>query len=523
MKEKQSNIIYIPARRRIKTDSEDSNRGKLRVAAYCRVSTESEEQAGSFTTQVNHYTNYISKNPEWQLVDIFADEGITGTNTKNRKEFNRMIDECMAGEIDLIITKSISRFARNTVDCLNYIRQLKEKRVAVFFEKENINTLDSTGEILITIMASLAQQESESISKNIKLGLQYRYQAGQVRFNTTNFLGYDTDETGHLIINEKQAKVVKRIFKEYLEGKGTGIIARGLMEDGILTGSGRLIWSGNDINRIISNEKYMGDALLQKTFTVDCLTKQRIDNDGTVPQYYIENNHEAIVSKDIFNLAQQERARRSNLYSGKRKKKRLHQGKYALTGKVFCSHCGDIFRRIKWSSRGSKSTVWRCVTRVKNHTQCPARTVKEEVLQLAVVDVLNQMIEGKEGFLKQLEHNISQVMNQTYDQTVEQVDDLLHDLQKQLNQAANQKEDYERIAEQIYELREKKQELMIQNAINEEKRRRLSDIKAFLKTQHTRLEEYGEGLTNRLVEGVVIKDECIEVELKTRDIINIDK
>lgn len=205
MKEKQSNITYIPARRRIKTDSEDSNRGKLRVAAYCRVSTEMEEQAGSFTTQVTHYTNYIQKNPDWILVDIYADEGITGTNTKNRKEFNRMIDTCMAGEIDLIITKSISRFARNTLDCLTYIRQLKEKNVAVYFEKENINTLDSSGEILITIMASLAQQESESISKNIKLGLQYRYQAGQVHVNYKKFLGYTIDEEGKLVINPDQA------------------------------------------------------------------------------------------------------------------------------------------------------------------------------------------------------------------------------------------------------------------------------------------------------------------------------
>src|SRR5699024_3818252 len=307
MKEKQSNITYIPARRRIKTDSEDSNRGKLRVAAYCRVYTEMEEQAGSFTTQVTHYTNVIQMNPDWLLVDIYSDEGITGTNTNNRKEFNRMIDTCMAGEIDLIITKSISRFARNTLDCLTYIRQLKEKNVAVYFEKENINTLDSSGEILITIMASLAQQESESISKNIKLGLQYRYQEGQVHVNYKKFLGYTIDEEGKIVINPDQAWIIKRIFKEYLEGKGTGVIARGLTENKVPTATGLLKWSGDDINRIISNEKYMGDALLQKTYTVDCLSKRRIPNDGTVPQYYIENNHEGIVSKDIFNLARRKK------------------------------------------------------------------------------------------------------------------------------------------------------------------------------------------------------------------------
>ena len=523
MKEKQSNIIYIPARRRIKTDSEDSNRGKLRVAAYCRVSTESEEQAGSFTTQVNHYTNYISKNPEWQLVDIFADEGITGTNTKNRKEFNRMIDECMAGEIDLIITKSISRFARNTVDCLNYIRQLKEKRVAVFFEKENINTLDSTGEILITIMASLAQQESESISKNIKLGLQYRYQAGQVRFNTTNFLGYDTDETGHLIINEKQAKVVKRIFKEYLEGKGTGIIARGLMEDGILTGSGRLIWSGNDINRIISNEKYMGDALLQKTYTVDCLTKERVKNDGTVPQYYIEDNHEPIVSKEVFNLAQQEKARRSNLYTGKRKQKRFYQGKYALTGKVRCSNCQDIYRRITWTYKGNKRYVWRCVNRVKKDGDCPSRTIPEDDLHSIILDTINQMVLDKDEYLHDLSAMLKEMLDDQYDETTDSIDEDLHAKQKELVQMANSKDDYERIADEIYHLREKKQELMIENATREEKRRRWADIQSFLKSTHTAIEKYDDSLVNRLVEKVLVTDDSIEILFKTGQNIIVEK
>lgn len=195
--------MVIPARKKKNSDEKEEHRHKLRVAAYCRVSTESEEQAGSFETQVTHYTNYIQKNPDWVLVDIYADEGITGTNTKNRREFNRMIEECHAGNIDLIITKSISRFARNTLDCLTYIRELKVKNVAVYFEKENINTLDSKGEVLITIMASLAQQESESISKNIKLGLQYRYRQGQVKFNTKHFLGYDTDSEGKLMINQE--------------------------------------------------------------------------------------------------------------------------------------------------------------------------------------------------------------------------------------------------------------------------------------------------------------------------------
>ena len=520
---KDKRVMVIPARKKIQEGALDKEHPKLRVAAYCRVSTESEEQTGSFETQVSHYTNYINKNPDWRLVDIYADEGISGTNTKNRREFNRMINECLTGNIDLIITKSISRFARNTLDCLKYIRQLKAKNVAVYFEKENINTLDSKGEVLITIMASLAQQESESMSKNIKLGLQYRYQQGQVKFNTTRFLGYDSDDEGTLIINQEQAKVVRRIFKEYLEGKGTGRIARGLMNDKIPTGSGKLKWSGDSINRIISNEKYMGDALLQKTYTVDFLTKTRVENDGTVPQYYIEDNHEPIVSKETFHLAQQEKARRSNLYSGKRKQKRVYQGKYALSGKVICEHCGDIFRRVKWNSRGSKATVWRCVTRLTDHTQCQARTVKEDLLHEAVLEAINEFIGDKGNYLKVLEKNITQVLNNKYDETAEDVDNQLHDLQKQLYQFANQKEDYERIAERIFKLRERKQQLLIENATNEEKRRRLSDIKALLKTQHIKLEDYDESLVNRLVAGVIIKEEVINVELKTDDIFTIEK
>ncbi|MDK8234289.1 recombinase family protein [Aerococcus christensenii] len=456
------------------------------------------------------------------LVDIYADEGISGTNMKNRREFNRMIEECKARYIDLVITKSISRFARNTLDCLQYARELKAKQVAIYFEKENINTMDAKGEVLITIMASLAQQESESMSQNIKLGLQYRYQQGQVKLNATKFLGYDTDSNGKLIINNEQAKVVKRIFKEYLEGKGTGIIARGLMADKIPTATGLLKWTGDDINRIIKNEKYMGDALLQKTYTVDCLTKQRVANNGTVPQYYIEDNHEPIVSKEIFHLAQQEQARRSNLYSGKHKKKRLFQGKYALSGKVVCDVCGEIFRRIKWNSRGSASVVWRCVTRVEHHDKCNGRTVKEELLHDAIIEAINSLIDDQE-YLEILEKNIQEVLDKEYDETVEEADYRLHSLQKEFYQTANNKEDYEKIAEEIYALRDKKQELLIANATNKDKRKRLVDIKSFLKVQHMEIKEYDESLVTRLVDEVRVKDASLDVKLKTGQIISIEK
>ena len=247
---------------------------KLKVAAYCRVSTDNEEQATSYEKQVEHYTDYITKNPEWELAGIFADDGISGTNTKKCEEFNRMIDECMAGHIDMIITKSIRRFARNTLDCLKYIRQLKEKNIPVFFEKENINTMDTKGEVLLTIMASLVQQESESLSKNVKMGLQFRYQNGEVQVNHNRFLGYTKDENGHLIIELEGAMLVRRIYREYLEGKSPKNIADGLTAEDYLTAAGKSKWRPDGIRLILTNEKHMGDALLQKTYTVDVLTNK---------------------------------------------------------------------------------------------------------------------------------------------------------------------------------------------------------------------------------------------------------
>lgn len=249
---------------------------KLKVAAYCQVSPLYEDQASSYETQVAHYKEFITKNPKWELAGIYADDGISGTDTKRRNQFNQMIDDAKQGKIDLFVTKSISRFARNTIDCLQYIRELKELHVAVFFEKENINTMDTKGEVLITIMASLAQQESESISRNINIGLQYRYQRGQVIVNTARFLGYDKDDDGNLVINPEQAKVVKRIFYECLTGKSTIEIARQLTKEGIQNVIRRKKWHSSGSIKILRNEKYIGDALLQKTYMADFLTKKQV-------------------------------------------------------------------------------------------------------------------------------------------------------------------------------------------------------------------------------------------------------
>lgn len=319
--------------------------GKLRVAAYCRVSTDYDEQASSYETQVDHYKELIQKEPPWEFAGIYADDGISGTNTKKREQFNKMIAACKVGKIDLIVTKSISRFARNTIDCLKYIRDLKAINVAIFFEKENINTMDAKGEVLITIMASLAQQESESLSQNVKMGIQYRYQQGKVFVNHNHFLGYTKDAQGNLVIEPEEAKVIKRIFYSYLNGMTMKQIADSLKADGILTGGKTKNWRSSSVAKILKNEKYMGDALLQKTYTVDFLNKKRVKNEGIMPQYYVENDHPAIIPKSVFMQVQQIIKQRRNGITTKNGKHRRINGKYCFSQKVFCGKCGDILQR----------------------------------------------------------------------------------------------------------------------------------------------------------------------------------
>ncbi len=489
---------------------------KIRVAAYCRVSTDSEEQASSYDIQIEHYTNYIKKNKEWELAGIFADDGITGTNTKKRDEFNRMIEECMAGSIDMIITKSISRFARNTLDCLKYIRQLKDKNIAVFFEKENINTMDSKGEIMLTIMASIAQQESQSLSQNVKLGIQYRYQQGEVQVNHKRFLGYTKDENKQLVIDPEGAEVVKRIYREYLEGASLLQIARGLEADGILTAAGKAKWRPETLKKILQNEKYIGDALLQKTYTVDFLSKKRVKNNGIVPQYYVENSHEPIIPRELFMQVQEEMVRRANLRGGKDGKKRVYSSKYALSSIVYCGQCGDIYRRVHWNNRGYKSIVWRCVSRLEEKgSECTAPTINEETLQTAVVKTINELLANKEPFLQALQKNVATILNEENDNATNDIDSKLEELQQQLLIQAKSKNDYEDVADEIYRLRELKQNALVENAEREGKRQRIAEINDFLNEQSCQLEEYDEQLVRRLIEKVTVFHDKFAVEFKS--------
>ena len=510
-------VTMIPARQRVGSRKKEDSAPKLRVAAYCRVSTETDEQATSYEAQIEHYTEYIRKNPSWEFAGIYADDGISGTNTKKREEFNRLIADCMEGRIDMVVTKSISRFARNTLDCLKYIRQLKDKNIAVFFEKEGINTLDAKGEVLLTIMASLAQQESQSLSQNVRLGLQYRYQQGKVQVCANRFLGYDKDKDGNLVINPEEAEVVKRIYREYLEGRSYYDIGKGLTADGIKTAAGKDVWLASTLKKILQNEKYIGDALLQKTVTTDFLTKKRVANKGIVPQYYVENSHEAIIPREIYMQVQEEIVRRAHLQTGTGKR-RVYSGKYALSSIVFCGHCGDVFQRTHWSLPSGKTIVWRCVSRLRKKTSgidCPARTVTEADLHKVIVTAVNQVLDERDSFLPALKESVGRALSSTNSGLVAEVDAKLEKLQKELLKKANAKQAFDSIADQIEDLREEKRQLLLEDATNEGVMQKVRELEEFIDSQGGPVTEYDEALVRRLIEKVTVYDDHFTVEFKS--------
>lgn len=377
------------------------------MAAYCRVSTDQEEQLLSYENQLNYYTGFISNNPLYEFAGIYADEGISGTNTKKRDEFKRMIADCRAGKIDMIITKSISRFARNTLDCLNYVRELKELGIGIIFEKENINTLDAKGEVLLTILSSLAQDESRSISENSTWGIRRRFEKGQHKMSTKRFLGYDTDEDGKLVINRKQAQVVKRLYSEFLSGKTVDYIKRIFEREGVKNWDGGTKWQTTTLQSMLENEKYKGDAILQKSYTTDFLSKKRVMNNGEIQKFYIEDDHEAIIEPWIWKCVQLEIARRkqyleehgTNSYSNNTENN-------PFASKIVCGCCNKVFSRKVWrSSTGIDRKVWQCSERykVKGVMGCGNRHVDESTLERAFIMAWNGILENKEHFTQKWE------------------------------------------------------------------------------------------------------------------------
>ena len=370
--------------------------GKKRVAAYCRVSTDSEEQLNSYEAQKSYYTQKIADSPDWEMAGIYADEGISGTSMKKRTEFKKMITACKRGHIDLIITKSLSRFARNTVDCLETVRLLKANGIGVYFEKENINTLTESSEFLITLFSGFAQAESESLSKNVAWGWRKSAEAGNVYFQYKRMLGYRKGTDGQPEIVPEEAKIIRRIYRRYLAGCSLGQIKQELEQDNIPTAQKVERWSSAVIHNILTNEKYMGDALLQKTYITDCITKKVKKNMGERPMYYVENNHPAIVSREMFDRVQKEMTRRSSkrkvLQKSGKTELGKYSGKYALTELLVCGECGSPYKRVTWARNGKKRIVWRCVSRLEFGTKyCHnSQTLDESRLHNAILAAMNE-------------------------------------------------------------------------------------------------------------------------------------
>jgi DNA invertase Pin-like site-specific DNA recombinase len=376
---------------------------RKRVAAYARVSTDDEEQLNSYEAQVDHYTRHIKSNENWTFVEVYADEGISGVSTKRRDDFNRMVDDALNGKIDLIITKSVSRFARNTVDSLVTVRKLKEKGVEVYFEKENIYTLDSKGELLITIMSSLAQEESRSISENVTWGKRKSMQDGKVSLPYKQFLGYRKGADGTPEIVESEAKVVREIYGMFLGGKTYREIAAALTGQAIPTPGGRAVWSVSTVQSILSNITYSGNAVLQKTFTKDFLTKKIKVNEGEVPQYFVENSHPAIVTPETYETVREEIRRRKAM--GKQL-----SGSGAFVCRIVCGDCGGFYGSKVWDSNNEyRRTVWQCNRKYRDDKTCRSPHLTEEEIQAAFVTAFNRLIADRERLIAEYRVKVTEL------------------------------------------------------------------------------------------------------------------
>ena len=423
------------------TDESSREIRKLRVAAYCRVSTELEQQQSSYDIQIEYYTRHIMQNPNWIFAGVFADDGRSATNTFRRDDFNQLMDQCLKGKVDMVITKSISRFARNTVDCISWVRKLKEKNVAVYFEKENLNTLDDSTEMILTILSSQAQEESRAISTNVKWGYARKFEKGESTRQRS--YGFRKAPTGEMCIVEEEAAVIRNMARWFLDGDSLERIKHRLEEAGIETTTGKKTWSTGTIYNILINEKIMGDVLLQKTFTSDYLTKRRVKNSGQQKQYYVKNHHEAIIPKTVYYKIQEEIARRSSLKKAGTRKGKTAQGvyssKYALTGIMVCNECGAHYRRTTWAKNGKKVIVWRCINRLEHGTKwChESPTLKEEVIQEAIMGNLHSLSidQEEENFLNGVKEDILRAAKvvggacteEEIDKTIEELRDQLMD------------------------------------------------------------------------------------------------
>ena len=525
----EKKIIVIPAKK--ESPQEQAKKRNLRVAAYCRVSTGDEEQLTSYENQKAFYTEKIMKNPEWTMVDIFVDEGITGTSTCRRKDFLRMIRQCRQGKIDMILAKSVSRFARNTLDTISYTRELRSLGIAVIFEEQNINSIYPESEFLIALHAAFAQSESESISANVRWGKRQSIKDGKVTFQYKTLLGYEKGPDGNPVIIPEEAETVRRIFEWYLAGKSVRDIRLALVAGGFRNAVGTTDWTTSNLRSILSNEKYCGDALLQKTFVKDCISKKSIPNTGQLPMYLIENHHEGIVSREKYDAVQAEMARRK---AAKSPSKRASTGlsaytsRYALSDRLVCGECGTLYRRCTWTRPDGKRVVWRCVSRLDyGKKYCHSSpTLDEAPLQQAIIAALNTVLPDLDGRIRQITEALEAEVipfpgsGMSLGDIDRRLAELEAQFQKLLEKAADDPiaygDQFKEILDEQTALKELRATILAENEEHAEADRRIRDAAGMLENAVPHIAEWDESAIRQLVAQVkVLSKNEISVTLKS--------
>lgn len=510
-------VTVIPPIAEMQGESRIDMRPK-RVAAYCRVSTDREEQEHSFETQKAMYTEMIMMKPTWQMAGIYADEGITGTVAKKRPGFMKMIEDCRNGKIDMIVTKSVSRFSRNNLDCLMYVRELKQLGIPIIFEKEGINTIQVSSELLLTLFGALSQAESESISMNVKLGIRQSLKNGNVRFSYKTFLGYRKGVDGQPEIVPEQADIVRRIYNDFLAGATYLEIAKRLTEEHVPTMGGGNRWFSERIKSILKNEKYKGDALLQKTYITDPISKRVKKNNGELPMYYVENSHPAIIERRIFDRVQEEIARRA----GKKKVKQTgtktelgrYSGKYALTELLYCGECGTPYRRCTWSRDGKKKIVWRCVSRLDyGKKYCKnSPSVEESRLHNAIAAAITKKANSEEINIGGIMNHIESFGSRRNTDGIIQRQRRIAEIEKVIDDLARLNSDEAQSGELDYKFSELYAELY---SVKDELEEMQSDVSALDGDMLNEMREVVTGLKNHPVEydDKVVRQliDCIKV------------
>ena len=516
-------IIVIPASEEYSLKGRQNR--QLRVASYSRVSTDFEEQLTSFHAQKSYYTDLIMRTPNWTLAGTFADEGISGASAEKRPDFMRMYRHCKKGKIDLIITKSISRFARNTLDSIGYVRKLKAMGVGVLFEKENINTLEENSEVVLTILASLAQEELNSLSQNIKMGKRMAMQEGKVYYQYERMYAYKKGADDQPEIIPEQGEIIKRIYQSYLAGESVTAIMDALNAEGIPSPQKKKGWTDATLRKILENEKYCGDVILQKTYISDPISKKVKKNNGELPKIYIKNNHAPIISRDVFLQAQEERARRSAKKKVSRKavtEQGKYSGKYALSELLICGDCFTPYKRVVWTKRsGEKQAVWRCISRLDSGTKycTDSPSIDEESLHDAIAKAIADTRASRKELIPYLSTHLAQTFreNARVEIDVLQLETRIEALKAQTMELITQSISSHCVAENELRLRGLSDEIKTLTDILSEYHRtatdedtiesRVSRITSALENE-TAQNAYNDNLVRQLIKTIKVVDEC---------------